>query len=65
MIHRLRSLASGYRGLLRYRAGRDGVRVYEATPGVCDRFRYDAARFWCDAEPVLRPAYEAVLERIG
>ena len=52
-------------GLLRYRAARDGVLVYEANPGIFDRFRFDAARFWFDAEPVLRPAYEAILDRLG
>jgi predicted nucleotidyltransferase len=51
-------------GLLRYRAARDGVLVYEATPGLFDRFRFEAARFWYDAEPVLRPAYDAILDRL-
>jgi predicted nucleotidyltransferase len=52
-------------GLLRYRAARDGVLVYEATPGSFDRFRFDAARFWFDAEPVLRSGYIGVLDRLG
>lgn len=52
-------------GLLRYRAARDGVLVYEARPGLFDRFRFEAARFWYDAEPVLRPGYDAVLDRLG
>lgn len=52
-------------GLLRYRAARDGVLVYEARPGIFDRFRFDAARFWYDAESVLRPGYDAVLDRLG
>lgn len=52
-------------GLLRYRAARDGVLVYEARPGIFDRFRFEAARFWYDAEPVLRPAYDAILDRLG
>jgi len=52
-------------GLLRFRAARDGVLVYESAPGVFDRFRFEAARFWFDAESVLRPAYEAVLDRLG
>jgi predicted nucleotidyltransferase len=52
-------------GLLRYRAARDGVLVYEATPGCFDRFRFEAARFWFDAEPVLRPGYDAILDRLG
>jgi predicted nucleotidyltransferase len=52
-------------GLLRYRAARDGVLVFEATQGSFDRFRFEAARFWFDAEPVLRPGYDAILERLG
>jgi hypothetical protein len=41
------------------------VLVHEAKPGVFDRFRFEAARFWYDAEPVLRFAYDATLERLG
>lgn len=52
-------------GLLRFRAARDGKLVYEAAPGTFDRFRFDAARFWYDAEPILRRGYEQVLERLG
>jgi predicted nucleotidyltransferase len=52
-------------GLLRYRAARDGVLVYEARPGIFDRFRFEAARFWYDAEPVLRPGYDAILDGLG
>lgn len=52
-------------GLLRYRAARDGVLVYEARPGTFDRFRFEAARFWYDAEPVLRPGYDAILDGLG
>lgn len=52
-------------GLLRFRAARDGVLLYEARAGIFDLFRLEAARFWFDAEPVLRPAYDAVLERLG
>ena len=52
-------------GLLRYRAAREGVLVYEAAAGIFDRFRFEAARFWYDAEPVLRPGYDAVLDRLG
>ena len=52
-------------GLLRFRAARDGVLIHEATPGHFDRFRFTAARFWFDAEPLLRAGYDAVLERLG
>lgn len=48
-------------GVLRYRAARDGRLVFEARPGVGDRFRLEAARFWCDAAPVLQRGYEDVL----
>ena len=52
-------------GLLRYRAARDGVLVFEARPGTFDRFRFEAARFWYDAEPVLRAGYDAILDGLG
>ncbi len=48
-------------GLLRYRAARDGQVVFEAEPGMADRFRLEAVRFWCDAAPVLERGYEDVL----
>jgi predicted nucleotidyltransferase len=51
-------------GLLRYRAARDGRLVYEARPRLADRFRLDAAQFWCDAAPVLRQGYESVLAEL-
>lgn len=51
-------------GLLRYRAARDGLLVYEAEPRLGERFRLDAAQFWCDAAPVLRRGYEGVLAEL-
>jgi len=51
-------------GLLRYRVAGDGQRVLETKPGVYERFWLDAVTFWCDAAPVLGPAYEGVLERL-
>ncbi len=50
-------------GLLRFRAARDGRLVW-GDPSVVARFRLEAASFWCDAEPILRAAYDAVLERL-
>lgn len=50
-------------GLLRFRAARDGVVVF-GDADVIERFRIEAASFWCDTEPVLRAAYDAVLERL-
>lgn len=51
-------------GLVRYRAVRDGRLIHETRPGLHEEFRLEATRFWCDAEPVLRRGYEAVLEGI-
>jgi predicted nucleotidyltransferase len=48
-------------GLLRYRAARDGRLVFESHHDAGDRFRLEAARFWCDAMPLLRRGYEEVL----
>jgi len=51
-------------GLLRYRAARDGHLLYEARPRLAERFRLEAAQFWCDAAPVLRRGYEGVLAEL-
>jgi predicted nucleotidyltransferase len=48
-------------GLLRYRAARDGELIYEARPGLDERFRFEAVRFWCEAGPLLRRGYADVL----
>lgn len=50
-------------GLLRFRAARDGIALL-GEADVIDDFRIAAASFWCDAEPILRGAYDAVLERL-
>jgi predicted nucleotidyltransferase len=52
-------------GLLRFRAAQDGVVIVEARPGIADAFRLEAARFWCDAEPVLQRGYRETLEGLG
>ncbi len=51
-------------GLLRFRAARDGETVFEASEGLADRFRLEAASFWCDAYPVLRAEYESILAEL-
>jgi predicted nucleotidyltransferase len=48
-------------GLIRYRVARDGVVLFEAGAGTFDKFWLEAVTFWCDAEPVLRAGYDAVL----
>ncbi len=47
--------------LLRYRAARDGVLLFEAEAGTFERFWLDAVGTWCDLAPVLEPAYERML----
>jgi predicted nucleotidyltransferase len=47
--------------LLRYRAARDGRLVFEARPRLAERFRLDAAEFWCDVAPIVQREYERVL----
>jgi predicted nucleotidyltransferase len=49
-------------GLLRYRAARDGIVLFESRPRLAEQFRLDAVGFWCDAQPVLQRGYRAVLE---
>lgn len=48
-------------GLLRFRAARDGVIIHEDPPGAFLDFQFEAARFWCDAGPILESAYQRVL----
>jgi predicted nucleotidyltransferase len=47
--------------LLRYRAARDGRLVFEARPRLAERFRLEAAAFWCDVAPIVQREYERVL----
>lgn len=51
-------------GLLRFRAAVDGVALCDRD-GAWDRFRLEAANFWCDVEPILRAAYNDVVKAVG
>jgi predicted nucleotidyltransferase len=52
-------------GLLRFRAAKDGVLLYERRAGAFEDFVLASARFWFDVEPVLKGAYRAVLQGLG
>ncbi len=52
-------------GLLRFRAARDGVLVFERTPGLFEEFCYEAATFWLDIEPVVREEHRRILAGLG
>lgn len=47
--------------VFRFGAVRDGVVLFEHEPGIAERFAIEVSIFWCDVEPVLRRAHEAVL----
>ncbi len=51
-------------GLLRFRAARDGEVLFESRPGLGEQFRLEAVGFWCDAQPLLQPGYQSVLDRL-
>lgn len=47
--------------LLRYNAADTGACVHEATPGIHEEFWLEAVHFWCDAGPIIRREYDAIL----
>lgn len=51
-------------GLLRFRSSRDGVLVHESESGLFDRYRLDAARFWCENASVFEQGYQETLEAL-
>ena len=51
-------------GLLRFRSACDGVLVYESELGVFDRYRLEAASFWCENSAALERGYAATLEAL-
>lgn len=51
--------------LLRFNAADTGVVIFEDRPGRHERFWLDAVHFWCDAGPLIRAAYDDVLEARG
>lgn len=52
-------------GLLRFRAAQDAYLIYEASKGEYEKFWIAAVHFWCDAGPLIRVEYKAILERLG
>ena len=51
--------------LLRFRAARDAVVVFERAPRDFERFWLAAVDTWCDLAPVLEPAYARVLDKVA
>jgi predicted nucleotidyltransferase len=51
-------------GLVRFRAARDGVVVFESQPGAFARFWLEAVHFWCEAGPLIRAGYDDVLAEL-
>lgn len=50
--------------LLRYRAARDGVVLFEQDARQFQSFWLSAVDTWCDLAPVLEPLYAHVLEAL-
>lgn len=50
--------------LLRFEAAQRGRCLYDHTGGAFEAFVVATALFWCDAEAVIRRAYEAVLSEL-
>lgn len=55
---------SAANGLLRYRVASEGRLLFESRAGLFDDFRVRAATFWFDIEPVVRPAYDRLLDSL-
>lgn len=51
--------------LLRFRATEDGIAVFEKTGKEFVDFWLAATHFWCDAGPIIRSSYNALLEGLG
>lgn len=47
--------------LLRFRVAAEGKPLFESPAGGFLQFQDEAARFWCDIEPVLSNAYRRIL----
>ena len=51
-------------GLVRFRAARDAVVVFEAADEVFAGFWFDAVSYWCDMGPIIRAGYDNLLEEL-
>lgn len=51
-------------GLVRFRAARDGVPVFEAEAGAFAQFWFAAVSFWCDMGAIIRAGYDDVLAEL-
>lgn len=51
-------------GLLRYRAAKDALVLYERRSGCFREFWLAAVGFWCDAQPVIRANVSSTLNRL-
>ena len=52
-------------GLVRFRAARDAVVVFEANDGAVAQFWFDAVSYWCDMGPIIRAGYDDILTELA
>lgn len=51
-------------GLVRYRAARDGVPLFQRTGDEFARFWFCAVSFWCDMGPIIQAGYDDILAEL-
>lgn len=52
-------------GLVRFRAARDAIIVFEATDGAFAEFWFEAVSYWCDMGPIIRAGYDDLLTELA
>jgi predicted nucleotidyltransferase len=52
-------------GLVRFRAARDAIVVFEASDGAFAEFWFDAVSYWCDMGPIIRAGYDNILTELA
>lgn len=52
-------------GLVRFRAARDAIVVFEASAGAFADFWFDAVSYWCDMGPIIRAGYDDILTELA
>lgn len=52
-------------GLVRFRAARDAVVVFQAADELFARFWFDAVSYWCDMGPIIRAGYDDLLTELA
>ncbi len=52
-------------GQLRYRVAKDGKKLFESRKGAYEHFWQESVNFWCDAGPIIKAEYDALIRRMA